>query len=250
MRRATLAAFFRDYVAAPEARHQTFIVHDNGFRTRTWSYGQIADAAHAFRRRLREAGLVPGDRLLLWGENRGEWIAALWGARLAGVVSVPVDFRASADQAHRIREIVQAKVMLVGDEVKPDAASGFAIWRMDDAALFKSDGPVEPVEPVEPEAPGLAEIIFTSGATSEPKGVTLTDRNILANIHPIEDELARYRKYLRVAHPIRFLNLLPLSHMFGQSVATFVPPMIAGTVVFSNGYNPPEIIRQIRSLRV
>jgi long-chain acyl-CoA synthetase len=38
--------------------------------------------------------------------------------------------------------------------------------------------------------------------------------------------------------------------MFGQSMATFVPPMIGGTVVFSHGYSPVEILRQIQSRRV
>ncbi len=96
----------------------------------------------------------------------------------------------------------------------------------------------------------MAEIIFTSGATADPKGVTITHRNILANTVPIEREMAKYRKYIRPFHPIRFLNLLPLSHMFGQSMATFVPPMMGGTVVFSHGYSPTEILRQIKSRRV
>jgi len=247
MPRDTLAGFFRDYVESPAAARELFIVHDDGFRARRWTYGDIASASRAFRRRLTDEGFSPGDKLVIWSENRGEWIAALWGARLAGVVAVPVDFRASADQAHRIREIVQARVMLAGADVKPHPAEGFAIWRMDDAALFGPE-PVEPAEPGNPEP--LAEIIFTSGATADPKGVTLTDRNILANIHPIERELAKYRRYIRLVHPLRFLNVLPLSHMFGQSLATFIPPMIAGTVVFTHGYNPQEIVRQIKTRRV
>src|SRR5260221_6263752 len=95
-----------------------------------------------------------------------------------------------------------------------------------------------------------AKIIFTSGATAEPKGVVLTHRNILANIVPIEREMAKYRKYTLPFRPIRFLNLLPLSHMFGQAMGTFVPPMLSGLVVFTRSYSPDDIIRQIRERRI
>ena len=95
-----------------------------------------------------------------------------------------------------------------------------------------------------------AEIIFTSGATAEPKGVVITHRNILANIVPIEREVAKYKKCARPFLPIRFLNLLPLSHMFGQAMATFVPPMLPGVVVFTRSYAPEDIVRQIRDRRI
>ena len=78
----------------------------------------------------------------------------------------------------------------------------------------------------------------------------ITHRNVLANIVPVEREVMKYRAYARPFSPIRFLNLLPLSHMFGQSMATFVPPMLAGTVIFIRGYNPQDIVRQIRTRRV
>ena len=67
---------------------------------------------------------------------------------------------------------------------------------------------------------------------------------------PVEGEVQKYRKYAKPFHPIRFLNLLPLSHMFGQAMATFIPPMLPGVVVFMRGYNPHEIVRQIHSRRI
>ena len=67
---------------------------------------------------------------------------------------------------------------------------------------------------------------------------------------PVEREVGKYAKYGRPFYPLRFLNLLPLSHLFGQAMATFVPPMLAGVTVFMRGYNPAEIVRQIRTRRV
>src|SRR5205809_7470245 len=96
----------------------------------------------------------------------------------------------------------------------------------------------------------VAEITFTSGATAEPKGVVITHRNVLANIVPVEREILKHRKWGRPFFPLRFLNLLPLSHMFGQAMATFIPPMLPGTVIFMRGYNPVDIVAQIKSRRV
>jgi long-chain acyl-CoA synthetase len=96
----------------------------------------------------------------------------------------------------------------------------------------------------------VSQIIFTSGATAEPKGVVIRHRNVMANIIPVEREVLKYRRYARPFHPLRFVNLLPLSHLFGQSMATNIPPMVRGTVIFTRSFNPHDIIGLIRSRRV
>ena len=121
------------------------------------------------------------------------------------------------------------------------------VWKIAAAAAA---APPRATRPSSTRPDDVAEVIFTSGATSEPKGVVLTHRNILANIVPIEREIAKYRKYARPFLPIRFLNLLPLSHMFGQAMATFVPPLLSGVVVFNRTFAPDEIVAQIRSRRI
>ena len=96
----------------------------------------------------------------------------------------------------------------------------------------------------------MLEIVFTSGTTAEPKGVVITHGNVLGNIAPLETEIRRYLKYERLVHPVRFLNLLPLSHVFGQFLGIFLPQLMGGTVIFQDALNPAEVIRTIRRERV
>jgi long-chain acyl-CoA synthetase len=243
MRRDTLLDFFNDLASYSGE----FLIHDDGLRVRRYSYADTGRAARAFAARLQRNGIAKGDKVLIWSENRPEWIAALWGCLLNGTVIVPIDYRSSFEFLERVQEQVRARAILTGDEV---AWTGRGIeaarWNLADFDWTETSVPV----PVEVTRQDLAEIIFTSGATAEPKGVLIEHRNILANIVPVESEVRKYRKWGKPFHPIRFLNLLPLSHMFGQAMATFIPPMLPGTAIFLRGYNPVEIARQIKSHRV
>jgi long-chain acyl-CoA synthetase len=232
-----------------------FLVYDDGFRTRQWTYAAVGRAARAFATRLRNDGYSRDDKILLWGENRPEWIVVFWGALLSAIPVVPIDYRASQGFVRRVQTIVGARLMLIGDEVEVEKLPGLTTWPL--ASIEPdTDGGGDATDPLLTQTrtgitkDDVVEIIFTSGATAEPKGVLITHRNILANIVPIEREIRKYRKYIFPFAPIRFLNLLPLSHMFGQAMATFVPPMLAGEVTFMRSFNPQEIVRQIRSRRI
>src|SRR5258708_28816368 len=95
----------------------------------------------------------------------------------------------------------------------------------------------------------IAEILYTSGTTAEPRGVVLTHGNFLANLEPLELGIAEYRKYERWFHPLHFVTLVPLSHVFGQFMALFVPPLLGAAVVFEPSSNPGEIMHTIKQER-
>jgi long-chain acyl-CoA synthetase len=67
---------------------------------------------------------------------------------------------------------------------------------------------------------------------------------------PVEREIQKYKKYGRPFFPLRFLNLLPLSHLFGQAMATYMPPMLAGVVIFMKSLDPGDIVRQVHNRRI
>ncbi len=239
MPRDTLIDFFRDLSTI----RAEFLVYDDGYRRRQHSYEDVARAARGFARRLSAAGLGKDDKVVFWGENRPEWVVCYWGCLISGIVVVPIDYRSSADFVEKVRRLVDARIVLAGDDVPMGGAAsttpGVEWWHFADID-WRADGPM-PAVPASRD--DVVQIIFTSGATAEPKGVVIRHRNVLANIVPVEREIAKYRGYARPFHPIRFLNLLPLSHMFGQSMATNIPPMVRGTVIFTRSFNPHDLLR-------
>ena len=244
--RDTLIDFFLDLTAI----RAEFLVYDDGYRRRSYTYGEVGRAARGFASKLSAAGLQKGDTVVFWGENRPEWLACYWGCLIAGIIVVPIDYRSSPEFVARVRALVHARVVLVGDEVQVSSEAaefdGAEQWRFSEVDWL-SDGPM-PV--LLASRDDIVQIIFTSGATAEPKGVVIRHRNVLANVVPVEREITKYRRYARLFHPLRFLNLLPLSHMFGQSMATTIPPMVRGTVIFTHSFNPHDLLRLVHARRV
>jgi long-chain acyl-CoA synthetase len=112
------------------------------------------------------------------------------------------------------------------------------------AILARHDSSPSPSPPLSRQ--DTLEIIFTSGTTAEPRGVVISHGNVLANIEPLQNEIQKYLRYEQLVHPLRFLNLLPLSHVFGQILGVFIPPMLAGTVVFIDSLKPSDLLDTIR----
>jgi len=247
VQRDTLIDFFRDLSTS----NDEFLAYDDGYRRRSYTYAQVGRAARGFAARLGATGLQKGDKVVFWGENRPEWIACYWGCLVAGIIVVPIDYRSSPEFVAKVRHLVDARVILLGSDIPELTPStdfrNAQQWRFADFD-WHADAPAFPDVAISRD--DIIQIVFTSGATGEPKGVVIRHRNVMANVVPVEREIIKYRKYGRPFRPIRFLNLLPLSHMFGQAMATNVPPMLRGTVIFTRSLNPHDIIDVIRTRRV
>ncbi|HET8924753.1 MAG TPA: class I adenylate-forming enzyme family protein [Candidatus Acidoferrum sp.] len=94
-----------------------FLQYDSGYRSWKYTYAQVGLAARRFAARLSENNIRKGDKVVFWSENRPEWVAAFWGCVLAGVIVVPIDYRSSQRFLPHVQEIVDAHLLLVGEEV-------------------------------------------------------------------------------------------------------------------------------------
>jgi long-chain acyl-CoA synthetase len=228
---------------------QPAYVQQRGYRIDRWSYRRIADTSAQFARELERRGIAKGDRVIIWGENCAEWVVCFFGCALRGAVAVPMDQIAAAEFTRKVAGQVDAR-LLVCSARHSGLGADLPELILDSLAGTLSSHSRERYSPARLGLDDTVEIVFTSGTTADPKGVVISHRNILANLGPLETEIQKYLKYERLFHPIRFLNLLPLSHVFGQFLGIFIPQLIAGTVIFNPTLNPSEIIHTVKRERI
>src|SRR5579859_337575 len=260
MARENLLSLFEEF-----ARYggDVAFVQMRGYRREKWSYAKLASVAVACALELKECGVRTGDKVLIWGPNSAEWVAAFWGCLLRGAVAVPMDDGATTEFARSVAKDAGVKAV-ISTRQKPEFDGVTVRLVLEDFAdtvrhphVHATTGiPGEARKPLyqtladEPiTRKHIAEILFTSGTTAEPRGVVLTHGNFLANLEPLGSGIDPYRKYERWFHPLRFVSLVPLSHVFGQFMALFVPPLLGATVVFEQSANPAEVIRTIKRER-
>ena len=208
-----------------------------------WNYAKWGDECRRIARGLLASGLVKGDRVVLWAENRPEWMAVWMGTAIAGIIIVPVDFLATEQECLNIFKITKARAFFYSGRKKNFAASlssnGISMAasvcispESEDApsgqeteyARFGKDAGGQTLPPIDSiSSNDPASIVFTSGTTGFAKGVTLSHKNIIANTSAA----------IRILEPDDkdvFIDVLPLHHTY-PTMASFMAPLSLGIPV-------------------
>jgi long-chain acyl-CoA synthetase len=213
------------------------IRHSMLYASRVVTWNELYDLIGACVSYLDERGLQSGDRVMIQAENCPEWVALFWACVARGIHAVPIDFNFTPELASRIRADCGAKL-------SADAAI------LEELRIRASRGPAQDFSITTAAPDDIVEIIYTSGTTGEPHGIVHRHRNICANLGPFQREISKYRRWAAPFQPIRILELLPLSHMFGQSMGLFVPLLLEGSVAFTSEIRPSAIINLVHDNRI
>jgi long-chain acyl-CoA synthetase len=198
---------------------------------------------------LRGREIGAGERVVLWGASSAEWMGAFFGCVLRGVIVVPLDAAGAREFVERVIADTRARLVVGSAELLRGLRFEGARLVLED---LRSELPREPEHAVDAAVTldSPFQIVFTSGTTSEPKGIVHTHRNVLVSLEPIESEIVKYRRYERIFHPLRFMHTLPLSHVFGQFMGLWIPPVLGAELHFEANLEPSRTVESFKRKRI
>lgn len=197
-------------------------------KTRRLTYAALRDKVYQTAAYLNDQGIKKGDRIMVVASNCPEWIELFLGCQLLGAALVPVDARNTLDNTLKFIAQTEPKLVFRGGQILPKLDKKCQTQLLDNLESMTAGYPASPPA-VKLSGLETAVIVFTSGTTAEPKGVVLSQHNILVNLHGVE-------RAIDIDSNWRVLSVLPLSHMYelmgeccmlAKGVSTYYLPVVA-----------------------
>ncbi len=217
-------------------------------RVDRFTYQQLYDLAVAHGVWLAANGVRPGDRCAILAHNDAHWVAVYLGILRAGAIAVPLDTNYSAKQVATIIGDSGARLLFVSERLRPVAAQalndGLIDSQIDIVDVHSAPGTATALAPeaqYPPSAPAV--ILYTSGTTSDPKGVVLTHANLLA-------ERDAAFKVVTLTDQDALLGVLPLFHSLAQLANLLLPFAVGARVVYLETINSTDLVRALSERQI
>jgi long-chain acyl-CoA synthetase len=214
----------------------------------SWTYEQLRGSAERMAARLAAEGIGRGDRCALFSENDASWCAAFLGMLRLGAVPVPLDTTYTATQIAKLLSDSDARLIVVSPRFRevlepiPESVTSacpILVLSQDKEPEPANHAPLTPAATVKPEDPAV--ILYTSGTTSDPKGVVMTHGNLLA-------EIDSALHVISVTESDAILGVLPMFHVLAQVANLLLPFNVGARVVFLETLNTNDLLRALREL--
>jgi long-chain acyl-CoA synthetase len=226
---------------------------------RRLTFAEVFAAVDRVALRLKEAGLEPGDRLLLLTPNSPEWVIAMWATlKLGGIVALGNGWWSGAEVAHATG-LISPKLVIADPKraelIPPEiSATGGTVLPVDTVrAWVDAPDPTDatPASGDTGDEEDPAVIIFTAGTTGPPKPVVLAHRSVVANLHNLLIMSGRLPGQERPdIPPAVSLQSGPLFHIGG--LQSLLLALLGGnTLVFLEGrFDPEQVLDVIERERI
>ncbi|MGZ7091191.1 MAG: AMP-binding protein, partial [Candidatus Angelobacter sp.] len=214
------------------------------------TYAELRRMGESVGRWLRESGMSEGVRCAIMAQNGPLWVAAYLGIMSAGAAAVPLDTAFNAHQVNKLLWDSGSAIIFTDSEHLPVVEKaveetlvrivmidGSGEGRYSNLTGMFAAGPGD-FRPARIFDTDTAVLMYTSGTTSDPKGVTLTHKNLLAEADAIFS-------VLHVTPNDSILGVLPLFHALAQVANLLLPFVIGAKIVYLETLNTTELLRAL-----
>lgn len=214
------------------------IIDKKDYRTFQYIYKDIYSLATKFAVFLRNNDVKKYDKIIIWTNNSIEYVVILLGCFISGVIVVPIDLKSNSDFVKKVNNQVNAKIIFQTKyKEKLRLKTIFTENLLDNLYDLKSKS----FEKTKPS--GVVEIMYTSGTTGNPKGVVLTNKNLISSINALNN-------LKDVEQGIILLSVLPLSHIFEQTIGLLLPLINQGKIIYTTTLKPLTLFQTIKEEKV
>lgn len=209
------------------------------------TYGALWARAGEVAARLRAAGVAAGDRVGLLLPNVPAFPVAFYGALWLGAVAVPLNPALTAEELDfmlaeaGVAVVVTVPAVADGLDAALRARAARVVLKVDGAG--PGAGPAPAVAAVDGDRPAV--IVFSSGTTGRPKGVTLSHRNVVSNVRVNAAEVG-------MTAADRVALFMPLFHCYGLNVILNSALSVGATVALERRFDPRGTAATIARERV
>lgn len=220
----------RKYLQSQSA--STFLIDEK--TGEQYSYQQIFASACSIATFLLSKDLKKDDKLVVMLDNSILTAKIYFACLYAGITVVPANPAWTEEQIHFVFKHSEAKLLLTIPTYQHIQEKGLPTLIIDDQALIENQEKIIPSEYLDSE--NIAIIVYTSGTTSQPKGVIHTIADLVGNGLLFIDTLG-------ITSANRFYNMLPMTYLGGYYNLLLIPYLAKASVVIANAFNPLSIIR-------
>jgi long-chain acyl-CoA synthetase len=218
------------------------LVYKTGYRTFRLRYKDLYKKVLQMVQLFDELHIKKGDTIILWAYNSPNWAIVFLACAYKGVVAVPIDAKATPEFVEKIHIAVHSKAIFHSAYKLPPQLDNKPIV-LDYLDKYLNGLQASDISQSTVDENDLLEIVYTSGTTGDPKGVMLTQKNLLANITAV-------KKVVHIEPHQTFLSVLPLTHLFEQNPGFLAPLSLGCTIVYMQGIRPSLIFKTMKEERI
>jgi len=212
---------------AQKFKNKTALTMLIGYRTVSLSYEDVYKISSKVAVFLTHEGLKKGDKVLILAPNSPYWICVWWGALLGGYVPVPLNVQSTSELVEKIAQQTESKIIFKTLYYKVPLPKNLSVFNIEFLNELINEVQISDFKKPVIREEDIAELMYTSGTTGDPKGVILTHKNLSSN-------LASLSRIISISPKDRILSILPLSHIYEQMVGFLLPFSSGAQIVYAH----------------